>query len=266
VDEALLMSATPYAWSEETMRAVIAASKSIPLDTAMNHWNLHTAATFWHFATPLPFKTLLDDDRGIRALGFGWIKTQDRSFGLPVHTWLDDDADGRFPIVPSATFEWGKEDTLGTMLAETRAHHMRLYGPGGKWADKPHTTIESFMESVEGIARFMLAGIAWLEQKVLVTDDGHAERHRRKEFNRQTGQDLRFIKVVQLRKNDYGAREHAESDVEWSCRWAVSGHWRNQACGPNHRDRKLCYIMPYVKGPADKPFREAPMKVYEVKR
>ena len=105
-----------------------------------------------------------------------------------------------------------------------------------------------------------------MNQRVLVAEPGHVERHRRKAFDRATGQRLDAIRVVQLRKVEYPKREHGESEVEWSCRWAVSGHWRNQACGPKHGDRQLRYIMPFVKGPADKPFREASRKAYEVSR
>lgn len=33
----------------------------------------------------------------------------------------------------------------------------------------------------------------------------------------------------------------------------VSGHWREQPCGPNHGERRRQWIAPYVKGPRDKP-------------
>ena len=263
-EAALLKTAAPFAWSDEAMRAVITASQSIPLDTRMTAWNLATPAAWWHFATPLPFSTSLYS-QNVRALGFGWIKTRERSFGLPCHTWIDDQLD-IWKIAPSQTFEWSRDESLGEMLVSTRDYHQRLYGPGGKWEQTDHGDIERYMAATEGIARFLLAGLAWLNQKVLITDAGHIERHRRKAFDRATGQTLADIRVVQLRKNEYPARGHGETEVEWSCRWAVSGHWRNQACGPKHGDRQLRYIMPFVKGPSDKPFREAPKKVYEVSR
>lgn len=40
--------------------------------------------------------------------------------------------------------------------------------------------------------------------------------------------------------------------VEWSHRWLVSGHWRRQWY-PASRQHQAKYILPYVKGPADRP-------------
>ena len=31
----------------------------------------------------------------------------------------------------------------------------------------------------------------------------------------------------------------------------VRGHWRNQACGPRHKDRRFVWIEPFWKGPED---------------
>lgn len=266
VDKRILQTAAPFAWSSEATRAVLEASKSIPLDTGMTRWNLETPTVFWRFETPLPFQTITTRDNivGVRALGFGWIKTVS-AFGMPCHTWLDDPM-GEWPLIPSQTWEWSEGDTLGSMLEATRKHYQRVYGPGGMWEKRAQVGVDIFMAATEGISRFVLAGLAWLNQRVLVAEAAHVERHRRKDFNRRTGQALEAIKVVQLRKNEYPPREHGESEVEWSCRWAVIGHWRNQACGPKHGDHQLRYIMPFVKGPSDKPFREAPRKVYEVSR
>ena len=45
----------------------------------------------------------------------------------------------------------------------------------------------------------------------------------------------------------------------------MSGHWRNQFYATTGQ-RKLIYIMPFVKGPADKPMRTDERKVYQVSR
>jgi hypothetical protein len=42
-------------------------------------------------------------------------------------------------------------------------------------------------------------------------------------------------------------------NVDWSCRWWVRGHWR-------HLKNKKIWIKAYVKGPADKPWRDPPPK------
>ena len=44
-------------------------------------------------------------------------------------------------------------------------------------------------------------------------------------------------------------------------RHIVRGHWRNQACGPKHQDRKLTFIQPHWRGHG----KEGPAKTYVVK-
>ena len=254
------------------MHAVLAASQSIPLDTPINAWNVGSPAVWWYFQEPLPFKTVTNKDLLVRALNFGWIPTDQQDFGMPCISWIDAEQPVRFPISPSMTWEWERGQTLGEMLVGTREHHRKLYGVGGPWEYKEQIAEDGFMEAAEGMARFMLAGLAWLKQEVLTTTAGHVERHRRKEFNKKTGQDIRTVQVVQLRR---AARPPQQGDgqqpedaptKEWAHRWVVSGHWRNQACGPKSGDRRLTYILPYVKGPDDKPLLEPRRKVYEVRR
>lgn len=70
--------------------------------------------------------------------------------------------------------------------------------------------------------------------------------------------------MIQLRRTE--AQPHPTADgenVEWSCRWIVNGHWRNQ---PYKDERKLIYIMPYVKGPDDMPLKVPTHTVYQVSR
>jgi hypothetical protein len=266
IDRYMLLKASPFAWSEETTRAVLASSKTIPLDTGMTAWNLQCPVAWWHFEKPLPFQTVTEHTSGVRALGFGWIKTEDASFGMPCHTWIDD-PHKQWPTLPSQTWEWREGTTLGEMLDETRVNYQNLYGPGGRLDQANKIGIDRYMENTEGISRFVLAGLAWLKQKVLVTEASHVERHRRKAFTKATQRQLDAVQVIQLRKSEHhGERREGESEIEYSCRWAVAGHWRNQACGPKLGDHRLTYIMPYIKGPDDKPFREAPRKAYEVKR
>jgi hypothetical protein len=73
------------------------------------------------------------------------------------------------------------------------------------------------------------------------------------------------VRVVQLRRSEPNSRldVRTHQPVDWSCRWIVGGHWRNQ---PYKDSTKLIYIMPYVKGPEDKPLRVPTHTVYQVSR
>lgn len=286
VDRYLLTHAVPYMWSRETTRAVLEASKSIPLDTPLNKWNLASERSWWWFEEQLPFETISQRaSGGVRALAFGFLRLSDgdpvgaaphakeiveqhdETFGMPVVCWLDaaPKQPSQYTMAPSQVFEWRAGQTLGSMLEECRTAHRALYGPMGKWRNRPQVGEEQFMQATEGIARFMLAGLAWLKQRVVVAPEEKLERHRRKEFARVTKREAPAVRVVSLRKAE---RLHSEGDGsrEYHVRWIVSGHWRNQACGPRHGDRRLTYVLPYVKGPDDKPLKGQAQVVYTVDR
>jgi hypothetical protein len=68
--------------------------------------------------------------------------------------------------------------------------------------------------------------------------------------------ELADVQVVTLRKLERtdSAPSDDHSAREWSHRWLVAGHWRWQPYGPGRSLRRLTYVRPHVKGPADKPF------------
>lgn len=65
------------------------------------------------------------------------------------------------------------------------------------------------------------------------------------------------VKVVNLRKQVYkniGDVRAARHLLQH--RFIVRGHWRKQPFGPGRNQRKMIYISPFLKGPADAPFME----------
>jgi hypothetical protein len=59
------------------------------------------------------------------------------------------------------------------------------------------------------------------------------------------------VSVILLRRKSGRGLEGTE--VEWSHRWLVRGHWRQQWY-PTLNEHRLIYINPHVKGPESKPF------------
>ena len=298
LDGVLLHAATPFAWSRDPIAATLAASRSLPLDTPFNAWNLNTSAAWWWFEDPLPFQTINtagDEHRNqvdattayVRALVFGWVEVQPTMMKIPagsptdvleralregppvtrvltISAWLDDPV-GIYPIIPSQTQSFQENETLADMLTRVRRGHRALYGPGGPLKDTPQVGEDVYMAAVEGIARFILAGMAWLDQRIL--SEGPVERHARKQSVRDHGVDVSDVKVISLRRVE---RKRSESGtvktVDWSCQWEVDGHWRHQACGAGMKDHKTVWISSHRKGPDDKPFRVPTRKVYRVMR
>jgi len=307
LDHMLVKSAAPFAWSRETTQAAWTASTSIPEDTAFNTWNLPGSAAWWRFDEPLPIQTVNHDpsggligdkafqEAGIRAFAFGWIEEAKPITRIPagtptwildkvlrgevvstrravgISTWIDDPLykTNRTRLSPSQTWWWREGETLKDMLIRVRIEHQQVYGPGGPWEHKPQVGVDVFMMAAEQISRFILSGMAWLNQQVLVDCVEKVERHRRKDFNRQTGQDLSGVRVVNLRRSERHDSDEALSDEDrrtLTVRFVVNGHWRNQACGPKQSERRLLYINPYIKGPDDAPMQAPKPVVYRVAR
>lgn len=59
------------------------------------------------------------------------------------------------------------------------------------------------------------------------------------------------VRLIDLRRPS-GSTSSAESTIEYSHRWMVSGHWRNQWM-PASKTHRAQWIAPHVKGPDDKP-------------
>jgi len=173
--------------------------------------------------------------------------------------------------LPSQVWYWMPGETIAELLDRARHEHWMQYGPIGKFRDVQILGEDKFMHATEKISRFILGALLWLNQKLAPLElvDGHVERHARKDFDRHTGTEkLDKVRVVQLRKRATATHEptEGESKREYSVRWIVEGHIRNQPVGPGRRERKLIWIDAYVKGPDDKPMKIAAPKVYDVSR
>jgi hypothetical protein len=73
----------------------------------------------------------------------------------------------------------------------------------------------------------------------------------------------RNLTVVRLRRPRRPPDEDSEKrHVDWSVRWVVSGHWRNQWF-PAKGEHRQMWISPYVKGPEDAPLRVRKARVFD---
>lgn len=71
---------------------------------------------------------------------------------------------------------------------------------------------------------------------------------------RRAGHNLDPVRVVRVgQKHKRNAPTTPNEEFEYSHRWVVQGHWRNQPYGENMELRRPKWIAPYIKGPEDKP-------------
>lgn len=266
LDEELLTDSRPFYWSSEPICATLDASRTVPLEGVVSEWNIDVPNAWWYFETPLPIETTVSANGApIRALSQGWVRGN-----FVVIAYVDVAPDKMAygsALWPSQVFTWRRGVTIAEMLSDCAEKHDELYGPGKKWANKPHTPKEQFVRSAERIARFVLAGHVWLQQKIACTESVRPSRPERRRYERETKREAPDVQIVHLRRYDRSPEEPPEgaSNRDWTCRWTVDGHWRQQACGPNFTERRLTFVHPYVKGPADKPLRTRE-KIYAADR
>lgn len=137
---------------------------------------------------------------------------------------------------------------LGPSLMEPRSDMAaRVLAEG----DMPHAHTNA--------SRLVHAFWLMLGQTVADVRDADVDRATRKRMGR-IPLPARVV-VIRLRRHE-GSRSEGETYVEWSHRWVVRGHWRNQFCGHDHplaqeiepgQYRARIWIAPYVKGPDGKP-------------
>jgi len=75
-----------------------------------------------------------------------------------------------------------------------------------------------------------------------------------------------YLKVVTLRRKHLEPQHETEHrPVDWSCRWLVHHHWRNQWY-PSEQIHRQIFIDPYTKGPEDKPFKQPAHTLFKAQR
>lgn len=90
-------------------------------------------------------------------------------------------------------------------------------------------------------------------ERIVLSEQRQASRAARREAQRFLYPPS-VLRVVELRRptnRKDGEEGEEQAAREYSHRWIVRGHWRNQACGPGHSLRKQTWISAYEKGPED---------------
>lgn len=115
--------------------------------------------------------------------------------------------------------------------------------------------LESIIEDRRVLAAFFLLS----QQTNIATITEHAlPNHVRKQLQREQKvipppPSVRLVDIHKPRHTNVGK---GTRDVEWTKRWWVKGHWRQQAYGPGRTLHRPLYIKPFVKGPDDKPLAD----------
>jgi hypothetical protein len=122
----------------------------------------------------------------------------------------------------------------------------------------------SSKDLVKTLYSWFLTAMLFLRQRILETSAHTPDRAMRKWAKRLSLPESSGVRVVQLRRKSpdhHGPSEHPD----WSCHWVVTGHWRAQY-HPSTKTHEPRWILPYLKGDFDKPFKPPMETVFAVNR
>lgn len=112
--------------------------------------------------------------------------------------------------------------------------------------------------------RFLQAFFRLAQQRIAAPSERRAPRASRRRAAR-IGKEAENVLVVTLRREKRTRDFGEERDVNWTRRWMVGAHWRNQWY-PTLGIHRQIWIAPYVKGPEDKPLVLHAGRAYEFVR
>lgn len=244
-----MLGAESFYVSKQIGLAVISAASSIPLETmTLSAGMLPAESGFVWFDHPIELETIHD-----KVIGY------QEPYQLPVAihaiAWASANASGTHAMIASIASSHGV-DSLGLIDFCVVAMDRPI-------AEQNISTVPERDKLVRWWASFLL----WIDQRIVSVESAPVERHARRRLDREVGADFnRSLKVVLLRRK-VGAKDHPDSEphLEWSCQWVVSGHWRNQYY-PKRERHEPKWILPYVKGPEDKPLKPPSERVFAVVR
>ena len=113
----------------------------------------------------------------------------------------------------------------------------------------------------------VVAGLKFMTLPFVSTQRRHAARdERERRWLQKKRRPVPSVSTIVLRREQrQGDRPGEGSEVDWSCRWLVRGHWRSQWY-PSEGKHKPAFVHPYVKGPDDKPLKPPRDSIYLVRR
>lgn len=225
-----------------------------------------------------PFDVLNRFEQPIRITGFSWTPLVGRDPDEPIPP-------PNFPLEGEDMDEWlapeAKRATNGvalTVYGETDEENYRARGFAPPPVEIIHVTPWYFGMTFEGNeidAEGKPTGAGWwwrilqvtyrlMQQQISVQHHQQSPRPVRREAKRVGFVD-REVLVVRLRRERSKPTEDEHGPANYSHRFIVSGHWRNQWYPASHEHRQI-WISPYVKGGEDLPLVIKPRRAFVLNR
>jgi len=260
-----------FYWSPEICELIFTASTSIPRTWTLENQNINSLCGFAWLARPFLSNSPDGDPEFVRAIGWVPITTDGDNLlvVLPPYEYnplLDDSRRNglaislfvempnlRLPSYFSEVRGWPQPTSRVYWFLGQDLNQMAKEGKG--WEGKL---------AIERMSLFATM-LAFLQQKILVPIEYRADKAVSRYVKKTMPERAPQIQVITLRPIQH-YEKGGHRDVEWTCRWPVSSHWRNQPYGPaGQKHYRPKYIASYLKGPEDKPLRH-PGRLFAVVR
>lgn len=236
-------SADPYFVSHEIAQALLAAAKSFPDTVTPQHEMFPSRAGFVWFEKMVPVgqRMMIDNREAVDMYlqGFFWVVGKTSMEGVFTAAFIE--------ITHDKYNTWEP----GSLWTYTVGEQSNILYP----ADDSSLVAQKLSWTF----------IHFIHQTILQTTKETPNRGLRRSYEIQNKK-WPLVNVVRLRKVKSPSKPTDGEPVDWSCRWIVEGHWRNQAYGPGRTERRTVFIEAYVKGPEDKPLKPPTPKIFAVVR
>lgn len=212
------------------------AAETFRAEALMPHHLFTNDAVFAYLEQPLVTKDLHGREAAFRAISWALCQYGDNPGARGVAIAL-----------------WSHCDDLDDYHDEFTGHLI-----GGSSLSLMHTGSipfgrEDIMEDTGQRSLAVQLQVLWRLAKQEIVVAGR-ERVSRPVWRRKSNwREIKEVQVLTLRRAKHRQYEGPEREVEWTHRWFVHGHWRNQWY-PSLQQHCQIFIDGYIKGPDDKPF------------
>lgn len=260
--------ASPFYWTPEFSRLLAATAPDLPLAWTFRPESLPVDYGFCWFAEPLrlPPDLLGVGQAALPCVALGWCALMDGGAGpiIPIHgvppprdgdqfsvVYFCDPGDGT--CLPHMAFSW----RVGESFGASRERARRELVPDG--------LVPRMQDNLLARLSFFAAALAFMEQRIAVVSREPVDRATRRRIPSAAPIEP-LVRVVALRRPATPRpRDAGTADVDWACRWTVTGHWRHQFY-PSENTHKTIFIDAYVKGPPDRPMKAPRTTLFAVIR
>lgn len=244
---------------------------SLP-DTPLRNFQIPSVAGWVYFALPRRVLEYPDmSEAGSHLCGFSWHQQRElKEVEVEIFNHFVPDSiaitfyqrpSNSLWLVPSAYLEWpldaGWERTskYRGLVGFVRSYkHALAVGEEVEFANAVQTTMR----------QYVVAFFAFIIQTIAATIPTKVSRPTQRRLERARLLIEPIVRIVKLRRKEYQQSSETQP-VDWSCRWIVRAHWRNQYY-PSTGFHRPKLIPAYVKGPEDKPLKKPNIPLFAVVR